>query len=118
VEEHVESLESLLTTDLLRDVGGEAEEDGAGEGTPEALKTDDQNGVELDVLQKVLLDDDLRSLDDLSENDERAAESNLTGGVALAAGGRGRVVTGQIRGVEGSESDNQKREGEVQTPVQ
>jgi len=111
VEEHVKSFKSLLTTNLLRDVGGEAKEDGAGDGTPEALKTDNKDGVKLDVLQKVLLNDDLRSLDDLSDNDERAAKSGLSLGVSLGAGGR-RVILGQIRGVKGSESDDEKRESD------
>jgi len=83
VEEHVKSLKSLLTTDLLRDEGGEAKKDGAGDGTPEALKTDDKNGVKVDVLKKVLLNDDLGSLDDLSNNDQSATKSGLSSGVTL-----------------------------------
>jgi len=74
VEEHVKSLKSLLTTVLLRDVRSEAEQNGARKSTPHALKTNNQNRVKSDLLQKELLNDDLRSLDDLSENDKSATK--------------------------------------------
>jgi len=113
VEEHVKSLKSLLTSIVLRDVRSEAEKNGARDGTPHTLKTDDQDGVKNDLLQKVLLNDDLGSLNDLSDNHKSAAKSNLTGGSVFAAGGRViiRADLGKIRAVEGSECDDDKSEG-------
>jgi len=116
VEEHVKSLKSLLTTDLLRDVRSEAEEDGARDSTPHTLKTDDQNGVKLDFLQKELLNDDLRSLDDLSDNDKSATKSSLSSGdrSIFIAGGCRRIfraaVSGKSRAVKSSQSNNDKSE--------
>jgi len=132
VEKHVESIESVLTTVLQRDERSEAEEDGANESTPHTLKTDNKNGVEADVLQKMLLNDNLGSLDDLSENDESATKSNLSsGGGTFFAGGRGgrrhgargggggSLNVGPGRLVKSGESDNNEGESDETdtTPV-
>jgi len=123
VEEHVKSLKSLLTSIILRDVSGEAKKDGARDGTPETFKTDNKNRIKIDLLKKELLNDNLRSLDDLSENDKSATKSNLSSGVSLLFGliaGRHRAAAvfaaaaslRKFGAVKGSESDNEKSESD------
>jgi len=112
VEEHVKGFESLLTTVLLRDVRSEAEKDGARDGTPETLKTDNEHGVENDLLQKILLNDDLGSLDDLGENDQSAAKGSLGGSVRAIAGLLLRAADGERGAVQGGKSDDDEREGD------
>jgi len=129
-EEHDQSINGILTTILERDEGSEAEKNGARKSTPHTLKTDDKNGVKADVLQKMLLDNDLRSLNDLSQNDESTAKGDLTSSdgiiiFAAATGdglrrteGRGgrlrrrgrREKLGPGRLHESGESDNDERE--------
>jgi len=89
VEEHVKGIKSSLTSIISGDERSEAEEERANDGTPETLKTDDKNRVEDDGLQKEFFDDDLRSLDNLSDNDKSATKGDLGSAVFLSRRGGG-----------------------------
>jgi len=113
VEEHVKGIKSILTTILLGDVRSEAKEDRANDGTPHTLKTDNENRVKNDLLKEVFLNDDLRSLDNLSDNYESTAKSSLSSGGLLIRRRRSlRAILRETRSIKGSESDNDKSESD------
>lgn len=53
------------------------------ETTPETLKTDNEGSSSLNVLKKIFFNDNLRSLNDLSTNDQGDSHNNLTSGSSL-----------------------------------
>jgi len=90
MEEHVESIKSLLTSIVSRDERSEAKKNRTSKSTPHTFKTHNKNRVENDGLQKELFDNDLSCLDNLSNNDKNTTKSALKSG-DLLLGRRGSI---------------------------